>query len=122
MNLLTKTELDRLLQMDINKSLHTVAVKYVQLRARRGGQNEDDMWRSLTRLPCCFARLPSTVHVAERHGASAIHLAHLHGINERVGEVRRLARTIKKYPILENWDVMLAAKAGHAALVALAEI
>jgi hypothetical protein len=113
-----------------DEKLHAAAIEFLDLKEwkKRPDGNFDAAARFHLRLKCSCCqglRAPSRLFPYSEmdHGRTALHVAHVHGMPERLKELKAYSGLLKKHPMLrESVAVGQSLLSGHAANKAIAEI
>ena len=126
---LTSAELKRLTSLAPTKAVHDAAHQYIRLKRRQehpaGRFDNAGRFYPKCQYACCNVRPPSRAfpNSLMKHARSLEHVAHAHGIPDRVLDIRRYANLAVEHPeLFASHSAVIATIAADAAATALSEI
>lgn len=117
-------------KIQLDEKLHTAAIEFLDLQDRtkhpEGKFDNAGRFYLRSKCSCCQGlRTPSRMYPMSEmaHGRTALHVAHVRGMPERLKELKAYSGLLRKYPQLrESVAIGQSLISWHAAHKALAEI
>lgn len=122
----TRSEIRKLIDMQVDLPLHTAALEFMLLKDRvkhpPGRHDSAKRFWLACQFPCCTGiRRPSSKWPWSQmtHGRTAQHVSYAEGVPDKVADIRRLSRLMRKYPALRTLGLAAVLIARQAAVDAL---